>query len=582
MKLNLRIYALMAMLLCFAFQANAQVTTEDELKAAIAAGGEVTLGADIKIAGKLIVGNAVTIDGKGFSITADETATWYTVSGKLNIKSYKTHLVNINSNNVTLKNIVLDCNNNATGINVYCAQDVVFEDVEIVNVTKGTGAAITVNGSTLTAKSSLTIKNCTVVGIDVSNGSGVTSDLGFTVEEGTVLDLADKVFKFAGAAVLDVEDAVDADGNPYFVAKDVAYYYTEAQMRARTTSYSNGLTLVADVDMGAKDLKIGGTFDLNGHTITFDGDNGLYAAGNTTIDGNGYLYGTVTVADGKVLVVKSGTFAQDVTEYCEYGYGSVMNSDGTYSVKAGVYNLVEGVAYTNATDIANATVKYSRTLSGVGKWYALYLPFEIPVSFFLDNDYSIASYRSIHNYDEDEDGVVERLTMELKHIKNAAAKLKANYPYFVRANTEDALNLNIELADVTLYAAKNTSLSVSNVYTTYTLTGTYEPITSTENETRLALYANGVWDFMDGTLKPFRHYLTITNKDGSDVILPADALKAMRIVASDEDGFEGTTAVETIEAQGAGNSLVYDLAGRPVAQPVKGSLYIVNGKKVIY
>ncbi len=45
--------------------------------------------------------------------------------------------------------------------------------------------------------------------------------------------------------------------------------------------------------------------------------------------------------------------------------------------------------------------------------------------------------------------------------------------------------------------------------------------------------------------------------------------------------FPGTTGIETVEAEGAGDGRIYDLFGRPVANPVKG-IYIVNGNKVIY
>ncbi|MBR3612672.1 MAG: SIMPL domain-containing protein [Bacteroidaceae bacterium] len=45
--------------------------------------------------------------------------------------------------------------------------------------------------------------------------------------------------------------------------------------------------------------------------------------------------------------------------------------------------------------------------------------------------------------------------------------------------------------------------------------------------------------------------------------------------------FPGTTAVENVEAEGAGNGRVYDLFGRPVQNPTKG-IYVIDGNKVIY
>ena len=45
--------------------------------------------------------------------------------------------------------------------------------------------------------------------------------------------------------------------------------------------------------------------------------------------------------------------------------------------------------------------------------------------------------------------------------------------------------------------------------------------------------------------------------------------------------FPGTTAIESVEAEGAEKGRVYDLFGRPVENPAKG-IYIIDGNKVIY
>ena len=58
--------------------------------------------------------------------------------------------------------------------------------------------------------------------------------------------------------------------------------------------------------------------------------------------------------------------------------------------------------------------------------------------------------------------------------------------------------------------------------------------------------------------------------------------KAIRIVVRGEEGFEGTTGVESIEAPGSEYNVVYDLSGRRVEEPQKGGIYIVNGKKIVF
>ncbi len=46
--------------------------------------------------------------------------------------------------------------------------------------------------------------------------------------------------------------------------------------------------------------------------------------------------------------------------------------------------------------------------------------------------------------------------------------------------------------------------------------------------------------------------------------------------------FGALTGIEGIEAADADNAPVYDLSGRKVANPVKGGIYVKNGKKIIF
>lgn len=322
-----------------------------EAYAAAQAGDTVELLADAKLTGKLTVAKAITIDGNGCSIIADETAVWYTVSGKLNIKSYETHLLGINADGIVLKDVVLDCNDNAAGINVYCAQNVVFDNVQIINATKGF-AGLTVNGSTLTARNALTISGNSVA-IDISNGSGVTSALGMTFEDATVTDLGHKTVKFASAANNDMTGAVNGDGTPYFAAMDAAYYYTQTQIDSRTTGYSNGLTLLTDVTLN-KDVTIGAALDLNGHTLTVADGKALKVEKQLTVIGEGSIVGNVALAkETATLTVPAGM--ENVVSGVE-GY-KVIYRDGVYMLvmeNAVAWNMQTGVYYETVEEAMRA------------------------------------------------------------------------------------------------------------------------------------------------------------------------------------------------------------------------------------
>ena len=61
--------------------------------------------------------------------------------------------------------------------------------------------------------------------------------------------------------------------------------------------------------------------------------------------------------------------------------------------------------------------------------------------------------------------------------------------------------------------------------------------------------------------------------------LPSNASKAISIEF--DEGL--VTDIDEVEAEGSeGDGMYYDLFGRPVLEPVKGGIYIVNGKKVLF
>ncbi len=266
-------------------------TFQDAINAAVA-GDTVTLLEDVTLSSKYTLAKgSITIDGAGHSIKASASMK---------------HLLGLNSSGITLSNITLDCNGKANGINIYCAQNVVFDGVSICNV--NSGSALTVNGSSLTITSSFSLSNVSGTAIDVSNGKGVTGTPSLTIVPGTVIDLANRPTQFAYYASIDVEGAVDAQGAPYFAAHYGNNYCTLTQMKSRTLGYSNGLTLLTDIDLTddvGKDLSIKGTLDLNGHDLSSSGEKMVKASGNLTVKGEGQLSAEILLSDTSHFVFGS-------------------------------------------------------------------------------------------------------------------------------------------------------------------------------------------------------------------------------------------------------------------------------------
>lgn len=224
------------------------------------------------------------------------------------------------------------------------------------------------------------------------------------------------------------------------------------------------------------------------------------------------------------------------------------------------------------------TLTYTRTLPNL-MWNALYVPFEIPVSALIDN-YDVAYINDIRSYDTDENGEIDEMTMEL--IKLSSGTLHANHPYLIRAKNEEAMDMNLVLTDATLYNTLVKSFTCSSMYMEFTITGTYNTLRDEDLEEKYAISTNGAWQKLSegSSLKPFRLYMEMTPRDGSPVKVEAAALSRIRISVQGEDG--NTTGVEILEApQSINDAVLYDLYGRKVTTPVKGGIYISNGKKVI-
>jgi hypothetical protein len=171
--------------------------------------------------------------------------------------------------------------------------------------------------------------------------------------------------------------------------------------------------------------------------------------------------------------------------------------------------------------------------------------------------------------------------MEVIKIKQGT--LKANHPYLIKAKNDGAKTMNLVLEDATLYPSKITTLDCSSVYVKYDITGTYNTMSSEEIGESLVLTTSGSWQKMLETavLKPFRFYLTISNREGSPLEIEQEALSRIRISVWGEDDNE-TGIDDAIHNADMQDTPIYDLSGRRVKKPAKDGMYISNGQKLIY
>ncbi len=119
----------------------ATVNSQEELAVALAGGmSTIPLGADFEVDSKISLSRPVTLEGGGHTITASE--------GWTGDDSLTKHLLGIESDGVTLRDLTLDSAGRAYGVQAYDSAGAVLENVAILN---SAGSGLGVNGSSLTA-----------------------------------------------------------------------------------------------------------------------------------------------------------------------------------------------------------------------------------------------------------------------------------------------------------------------------------------------------------------------------------------------------------------------------------------------
>lgn len=215
-------------------------------------------------------------------------------------------------------------------------------------------------------------------------------------------------------------------------------------------------------------------------------------------------------------------------------------------------------------------ITYTRTFSNTS-WQALYVPFTMEYSEW-EADFDIARINDIHQFDDDDNGTIDRTELEV--IKVTSGSIEANTPYLIRA--KEAGEKTFTLANRTLYKAEEKSYTVSSWNTLFTFTGTYSGVAGSDMVSN-AYYALGDGALRqaastDNALSPYRWYVAITDRNGAQ-----KGVNEVKVKVWGEDA----TGISPLSVSPEGRkTAVYDLSGRRVDNPTKG-LYIVNGKKMM-
>ena len=380
---------------------------------------------------------------------------------------------------------------------------------------------------------------------------------------------------------------------------DVVKAFTQQQIKSGEVAWLlNGSTSApAEGSTLAWYQKLGDNADAY-PVLKSTGDNTVYQAPLISCDGttpigeyannpNGdqlsHNYQMATVADANGLyggVCVECNSPEEGVKYIKDFCGILGNNlkliyaDGKYTAEA--VTLTDGEAYNSPVDIEVADFKYIRTFDAY-KWQSLYVPFRMSLEQLTDNGLSVATPVDIEVVDE----TITRLNVQ----KLKSGSSKANYPSLIRCESDG--EKTIELADVTLSAAKEGAIDCMSMTRYYVFNGVYQAhknlASNSEDAINYIIKDGGlVLRNDDDVPAPQSWYMNVKIRQnpfgGADEPLSSDA-KAMPIYVIGEGyatGIENVNAAKEHIQQG-----IYDLQGRKLSQEPESGIYIKDGKKYV-
>ena len=262
-------------------------------------------------------------------------------------------------------------------------------------------------------------------------------------------------------------------------------------------------------------------------------------------------------------------------DYYATSDGNVVATENTEGdgFTASALTLQDATTYDNQAVFTATAFTYNRTFTSTG-WTTWYVPFELELTKDICDKYDFSRINNVHQYDDNGDGNADRTVVE-SFRQNAGVKLKANYPYLVRAKSESDYDMSLALENVSPALAEENSIYCQSVDYKYTFTGTYKSKEGGVNDTDpYTLTTGGYWQHF-GSLKPMRNYMTIQSLDNSLV----SSFAAQSILLS-VIGEEDTTGIVKIYDEERRASETYDLSGRRLPAGSQRGLVIENGKVV--
>ena len=233
--------------------------------------------------------------------------------------------------------------------------------------------------------------------------------------------------------------------------------------------------------------------------------------------------------------------------------------------------------YLQDSQIDGADVSFTRDFST--NWEAIYIPFSLKYEDWKD-DFEVARINGIHQYDDNDDGNIDRTILEFVKMKNDDSVIEPNTPYLIKAKNSGKKTISVE--NTTLYESKANSIECSTTTEQFTFIGLYKkPSFSFYSQTFISKYVmdKGMLSELtaQSNIGPYRWYMTRENRNSAYGINNNNTAKEISIRVVGEE----TTGIANIQHTSP-NTQTYDLNGRRVNENnLKPGMYVKNGRKFV-
>jgi len=410
-----------------------------------------------------------------------------------------------------------------------------------------------------------------------TDNQGITASSFETVPTGTTLPLTFTAGAFSSGLSQNSEAAInitvrEAQGANWSSEKPLSIDEAQSTVTFVPTGNSQALTILDATKI--KLVYYTGPYENRTANIVTTATFSVAPA--TSVEGSSSLILSADFSRGKDpyhVIFESGAIRAGSSDYSIPTEGN--NIIATIEVKAPVF---VDPSVTGATATTKADVRAGKTYNEftykrnyTGKTETLYVPFDIKPTAenqILDNVY----IWKLVNITEENGQPVFNFTQ----VENGAT-VHANMPYLIRKKDGVAGVYEMVLNNVTTNAPVSTSIESSTVTDTYTFTGVVEQ-TNLVGSTGKVWYVkkstgnlNNLTDGQNGTLAAWRWYMTTTSTNTQYAKIRLDG------VEDDEPTSIGQIENGTLYMV---NGKCFNLNGQRMSKPQRGSINIINGKKV--